>query len=85
LDSAVNAVFDRFEGKTIQMPALLSLCAVELGGDPSNYKSVTSRLHAHVRGLSEAGTLSITKGKGGGVARVCDQPAPETETETETE
>lgn len=73
LDNAVNAVFDRFPGKTIQMPALLSLCAVEIGGDPSNHKQVTKRLHAHVRGMAKAGTLSITKGVGGGVARVADQ------------
>ena len=77
LDAVVNAVFDRFPGKTIQMPALLSLCAVEMGGDPNAHKQVTKRLHAHVRGMASAGTLSITKGVGGGVTRVVDQSTEE--------
>lgn len=77
LDTAVNAVFDRYRGQNLHMPALLSMCAVEMGGDPSAFKQVTKRLHAHIRGMAASGVLSITKGVGGGVCRVADKPAKE--------
>lgn len=70
LTDVVNAVFDRFPGKTLPMPALLSLVVTELGATPAQYKAVTDRAHAHVRCMAgEGGTLVIAKGKGGGVSR----------------
>lgn len=74
LDAAVNAVFDQFLGQTIHMPALLSAATLELGGSPAEHKTHSKRLHQHIRGLHDRGVLQITKGKGGGVARVSDLP-----------
>lgn len=81
LNTAVHAVFDRFLGQTITMPSLLSAATLELSKDPLDYKENNQRLHKHVQGLEKTGVLRITKGKGGGVARVCDLPPKEDTTE----
>ena len=69
--AAVMAVFDRFPGQVLPMPALLSLAVTELGVAPSEHAETSKRVHLHVRSLAgEGGSLTITKGKGGGVKRV---------------
>lgn len=71
VSAAVNAVFDRFPGQKLPMPALLSMAVVELGASPAEHRALTDRVHAFVRGAAgEGGTLTIGKGKGGGVSRV---------------
>jgi len=70
LTDAVNAVFDRFPSQTLPMPALVSLAVTEFGATPQQHKTISNRIHAHIRGMAgEGGTLVVTKGKGGGVSR----------------
>jgi hypothetical protein len=70
LTDAVNAVFDRFPGQKLPMPALVSLTVSDLGVQPAEHRMMTERVHTHIRSLAgEGGSLVITKGKGGGVAR----------------
>lgn len=79
LTDVVNAVFDRFSGQTLPMPALVSLSVADLGATPTEHMAVSKRVHAHIQGMAgKGGSLTITKGKGGGVSRKavegCDQP-----------
>jgi len=67
--AAVNTVLDRHAGKRIPMPALLSLASQELGADAENFKVLSDRVHAYVKGQKEAGLLFVILGKGGGVSR----------------
>ena len=69
ISGAVNAVLDAHPGQNIPMPALLSLAAQELGATPETFKVLSDRVHAYVVGQKEAGSLFVTKGKGGGVSR----------------
>ena len=66
LGDAVNAVLDRFPGQTLPMPALVSLAVTELGATPQEFKALSTRVHAHIRGMA---SLKIAKGVGGGVSR----------------
>ncbi len=75
IESAVEAVFDSHEGR-LPMPALLSFAVQELSSDPNQFKTLTERVHAYVKGQSETGRLNIGKGKGGGVARVARPGEP---------
>jgi len=84
LNAAVHAVFDRFRGQTILMPALISAASLELNDDPSTHKANSQRLHKHIQGLRDSGVLQIVKGKGGGVVRVSDLPPKEDESSQET-
>lgn len=72
IETAVEAVFDRFSGSKLPMPALLSLTVAELGGTPDQHKTLTNRVHAYVKGQcnENQGRLEISKGKGGGVQRL---------------
>lgn len=80
LTDVVNAVFDRFPGQTLPMPALVSLSVADLGATPSEHAATAKRVHAHIQGMaSEGGSLTITKGKGGGVSRKAVESAPEAE------
>jgi hypothetical protein len=71
--SAVSAVFDEHLGKTITMPVLQSLACGKLAALPDNYKSLSDRVATYVR-EQNGNTFRITKGKGGGVARLADLP-----------
>jgi len=76
LSDVVNAVFDRYPGQTLPMPALVSLSVADLGATPAEHGAVTKRIHAHIQGMAgEGGSLTITKGKGGGVSRKAAAPA----------
>lgn len=72
IETAIEAVFDRFPGQRLPMPALLSLTVAELGASPDQHKTLTSRVHAYVTGQSadNTGRIDIGKGKGGGVSRL---------------
>lgn len=71
LTDTVNEVFDKYPSQVLPMPALVSMVVTELGATPSEHKTVTARVYAHVRCMAaEGGTLQITRGKGGGVTRL---------------
>ena len=76
LTDVVNAVFDRYNSQTLPMPALVSMSVADLGATPAEHGALTKRVHAHVQGMAgEGGSLTITKGKGGGVSRKAVEPA----------
>lgn len=66
---AVNTVLDTHAGKRIPMPALLSLAAQEMGATAETFAVLSERIHAYVKGQTEAKLLFVVKGKGGGVSR----------------
>lgn len=72
IETAVEAVFDRFNGQRLPMPALIGLALQELQATPDQHKSLTNRVHAYVTGQSakNTGRLDISKGVGGGVLRL---------------
>lgn len=76
IETAVEAVFDQH--KKLPMPALLSAAVNELGSTPAQFKALTERCGAYVRGQAALGRLEIAKGKGGGVSRLAlpGQPIP---------
>lgn len=80
IEAAVEAVFDRFPGQRLPMPALLSAAVLGLSATPDQHKALTARCHAYVTGqsASNTGRLDIGKGKGGGVLRLSlpGQPVP---------
>lgn len=85
--AAVNGVFDRYLGASINMPALASMALQSLNVQPENFKALELRCLEYVRenaqgDKAEDGTVAnpsstfvIGKGKGGGVTRRCDRPA----------
>jgi hypothetical protein len=76
IETAVEAVFDRFPGVRLSMPSLLHEAVSELSGTPAQYKSLSTRIQAYVTGqcgtgdARNTGRLDIQKGVGGGVARL---------------
>lgn len=76
IEGAVEAVFDRFDGKRLPMPALLSMAVTELGATPEQHKSLTARVHAYVKGQTAAGRLEVGKGPKGGCSRVARPGEP---------
>ncbi len=76
IETAVEAVFDQHA--KLPMPALLSAAVNELGATPAQFKALTERCAAYVRGQATLGRLVISKGKGGGVSRLAlpGQPIP---------
>jgi hypothetical protein len=74
IEAAVEAVFDQHPKLT--MPTLLSHVVHELGATPEQFKALTERSGAYVRGQATLGRLEITKGKGGGVARLARPGEP---------
>lgn len=69
IEAAVETVFDRFDGKRLPMPSLLSMAVVELGATPEQHKAMTNRVHEYVKGQTTAGRLEVGKGPQGGVLR----------------
>jgi hypothetical protein len=76
IEAAVEAVFDRFQGQRLSMPALLHEAVSELNGQPSQHKALTTRVQSYVAGqcgtgdARNTGRLDIQKGVGGGVLRL---------------
>lgn len=76
IGAAVHAVFDQYKGATLNMPALVSLSLQKLNVQAETYKALHERVVAFVHdNAGENGLFRISKGKGGGVVRVCDVPA----------
>jgi hypothetical protein len=72
---AVNAVFDTHKGVNINTPALVSLSIQSLSiqkldVSPANYADMAEKIADYVR--SNKATFLVSKGKGGGVRRICD-------------
>lgn len=76
IEAAVDAVFDRFPGTRLSMPALLHEAVSELQGTPAQHKALTARVQSYVAGQCgtgdnrNTGRLDIQKGVGGGVLRL---------------
>lgn len=77
IEAAVEAVFDRFPGQRLAMPALLHEAVSELQGTPAQHKALTARVQAYVTGqcgttkeTRNTGRIDIQKGVGGGVLRL---------------
>lgn len=75
IGTAVNAVFDKNHGQRLTLPALCSYTVNEMNGPALNWTTLTERVSDYVHAQAKLGVLSITKGKGGGVARTADLPA----------
>jgi len=76
IEAAVEAVFDRFPGQRLSMPALLHEAVSELNGTPAQHKALQARVQKYVAGqcgigdARNTGRLDIQKGVGGGVLRL---------------
>lgn len=95
---AVNAVFDKYKGTSINMPALCNFALQELNAQPENYKVLQERTADYVRENAQGdkdketgleprpnSLFVIGKGKGGGVHRRADRPAKPAADTTVTE
>ncbi len=71
IETAVEAVFDRFDGR-IAMPALVGLSLQELQATPDQHKALDKRVRAYLKGQAadNTGRLDVMKGVGGGVLRL---------------
>jgi len=67
VEAAVATVLGRTNGK-IPMPALVNFAVNELSQDHTQFKGLSQRVHAYIKGQKELGRLTVTNGKGGGVA-----------------
>lgn len=82
IESAVEAVFDRFNGYRLSMPALLHEAVAVLKGTPLQHKVLTDRVRAYVTaqcGVGDArntGRLDIQKGASGGCLRLAKPGEP---------
>lgn len=73
IERAVEAVFDsRSSTQRLPTPFLVSLAVQEIGADPSQFKALSARVSAYVKGqcAENTGRLDTSKGKGGGVLRL---------------
>lgn len=74
IETAVNTVLDRHPLSRIPMPALLGYVAHEMGSSPETFATVSNRVHAYIKGQTEAGKLFVVRGKNGGVAKFAPTP-----------
>lgn len=85
---AVGAVFEKYKGTSINMPALCNFALQELNAQPENYKVLQERTAQYVRDNAQGDKDKVTgkeprpdslfvigKGVGGGVHRRADRPA----------
>lgn len=78
IGEAVHGIFDQYRGASVNMPALISLVLQRLGAEPATFKALGEKVMEYVRGnAGERGfsTFVISRGRGGGVKRWCDQPS----------
>jgi hypothetical protein len=81
ISAAVNAVFDKYPGASVNLPALSNLACANLKVSASSHAAMTERVADFVRAnAGEGGAFEIRKGKGGGVSRRADK-APATAAE----
>lgn len=71
---AVHALFDKHLGKRLATPFVVGEALKALNAQPENYKVLTEKVQDFLRTDPK---FSISKGKGGGVGRVCDLPEKE--------
>jgi hypothetical protein len=76
IETAVEAVFDRFDGKRMSVPALIGYAVTELAASPEQHKALTARVHAYMKGQKETGRLEVTLGPKGGIARMARPGEP---------
>lgn len=70
----VNGIFDKYPGKTMNLPALKVMVAQGIPGlRPENYTMVTLQVERLIR---ESSAFELRKGKSGGVYRSALAPAP---------
>ena len=77
IENAVETVFDRSNNR-LPMPALVSAAVFELSTDANQFKALTKRVHAYIKGQKLTGRISVVQGVGGGVTRLAlpGQPIP---------
>lgn len=84
---AVGALFDAHKGAALNMPYVCNEACRSLNVQPANFKTLTERVAEYVRDHAQGEKVGesferpdsefvISKGKGGGVRRRCDIPAP---------
>lgn len=78
IEGAVEAVFDRFDGKRIPVPALVQFAVAELAAPPGQHKALTTRIQAYVKGQKATGRLEVGKGPKGGIVRLARPGEPVT-------
>jgi hypothetical protein len=84
---AVSAVFDKYPGASVNMPALVSSAAQHMNSTPGNFAVLSERIKKYVQVNSQGekskehgrfpnpdSLFIINKGKGGGVRRRSDLP-----------
>lgn len=76
IETAVEAVFDRFPDQRLPMPSLVHEAVTELKGTPAQHKALSKRVQTYVSGqcgtgdARNTGRLDIKNGVGGGVLRL---------------
>ena len=69
-ESAIDAVLGRYpEDQRLPMPALTAMVVTELNTPVEQFAAASKAVQAALRARRDAGTLSISKGAGGGVSR----------------
>ena len=79
IELAVEAVFDsRPTTPRMPTPFLVNLVVQEMGTDPTQFNAQSARVAAYLKGqcASNTGRLDVTKGRGGGVARLARPGEP---------
>ncbi len=80
IESAVEAVFDRFPSQRLPMPSLIFEALQELNATPAQHKAISERVRAYVTSqcAKNTGRLDTQKGVGGGTMRLAlpGQPIP---------
>jgi hypothetical protein len=71
IGAVVHATFDAHLGKRLTTPYVVGEALKSLNAQPENYKTLTNKVQEFIRTSPEFHT---GKGKGGGVARICDLP-----------
>lgn len=69
IGAAVHALFDRHVGKRMPTPFVVAEALKALNAQPENYKVLSDKVTEFLRTSPE---FSISRGKSGGVGRVCD-------------
>ena len=78
IENVVADIFDEHRGESLRMPWLASTACQRLNCPPETFNTLSERVLSFVRRNScEGGIFRISKGKGGGAARVSDLPAKE--------
>ena len=82
IEHAVETVFDRTPG-SLPMPALVNFAVNEISQDASQFKALSTRVHAYIAGQKQtaknpSGRLAVKQGVKGGVSRLAlpGQPVP---------